>query len=541
VKLEFEMTSANQAVPRLLYHTLSATLHPSNTTDSVLTIRFSTPVRIESLRIIPEGVPTLSGIGCTYPSNFTAKVLFNVSPSNPVNALSGTTLDYDDKGWEQDYKIGMPEGVSTRMVIIVGKIDRLSLSVYGYASGLTEATDVSMADKQETAEGAMEKEDWSWISDWAGGVPNLVQMLVGGVSPDKREKAMDCLQLLAEVDPTINDQIIRHPTAISYLRAHDSAPRPLLQNLCDDPRYALHPNLRDLLPYGHRYKALVEGSEASRRDAAWALIPDEGAFLVLQELGIGDWTKREDSSGLSRLGKLFDILEGWEGTKEGFNVGLGLLLNGIGSDWSSSLVRWITPLLVKSRVFGGNHAIGIPLTYSREVITALIQCPPIISDKPFLPIATSLAPPNLPQLHPSDPLRNAFQLTPPPSFPTETPAERELSRFADSLRSPNNGYTHSLTPSQLLSVLAPELLHSLSTARQPPFGLAPVAGISQSQNSASASAFAGKVYSSHDFRSRAVIGEGPSGPIIGGAGLGISGNRGESRPASRHVDAYLAR
>jgi hypothetical protein len=535
------MTSANQAVPRLLYHTLSATLHPSNTTDSVLTIRFSTPVRIESLRIIPEGVETLSGIGCTYPSNFTAKVLFNVSPSNPVNALSGTTIDYDDKGWEQDYKIGMPEGISTRMMVIVGKIDRLSLSVYGYASGLTETTDLSMADTQEKAEGAMDREDWSWISRWAGGVPNLIQMLVAGVSPDKREKAMDCLELLAEVDPTINDQIIQHPTAISYLRAHDSTPRPLLQALYDDLKYALHPNLRDLLPYGHRYKALVEGSEASRRDAAWALIPDEAAFTVLQELGTGDWTKRDELSGSSRLGKLLDTLDGWEGTKEGFNVGLGLVLRGIGSDWSPTFARRITPLLVKSRVFGGIHAVDIPLTYSREVITALVQLSSTIDGEPTLSIATSLAQPYLSELHPSDPLRIAFQPTTPPFFPTETPTERELSRFADSLQSPNNGYTHSLTPSQLLSVLAPELLHSLSTARQPPFGLAPVVGISQSQNSASASAFAGKVYSSHDFRSRAVAGEGPSGPIIGGAGLGISGNRGESRPASRHVDAYQAR
>jgi hypothetical protein len=535
------MTSANQAVPRLLYHTLSASLHSSNTPDSVLTVRFSTPVRIESIRIIPEGVSTLSGIGCTYPSRFTARVLFNVSPSNPVNALSSTTINYVDKGWEQDYKIGMPEGVSTRMMVIVGKIDRLSLSVYGYASGLTEATDVSMADKQETAEGTMEKEDWSWISDWAGGVPNLIQMLVGGVSPDKREKAMDCLELLAEVDPTINDQLIQHPTAISYLRAHDLAPRPLLQNLYDDPRYALHPNLRDLLPYGHRYRALVDGSEESRRDAAWALIPDEGAFTVLHQLGIGDWTKREETSGSSRVGKLLDVLDGWDDRKEGFNDGLGLLLRGIGSSWSPSLARRVTPLLVKSRVFGGTQAIDIPLTYSREVVTALIQLSSTIDGEPILSIASSLAQPYLSELHPSDPLRNAFQPTPPPSFPSETPAERELSRFADSLRSPNNGYTHSLTSSQLLCVLAPELMHSLSTARQPPFGLAPVVGVSQSQNLASASAFAGKVYSSHDFRSRAVAGEGPSGPIIGGAGLGISGNRGESRPASRHVDAYLAR
>jgi hypothetical protein len=539
------MASTNQAVPRLLYHTHSATLHPSNTPDSVFTIRFSTPVRIESLRITPEGVQTLSGIGCTYPSNFAAKILFNVSPSNPVNALSGTTIDYDDKGWEQNYNIEMPEGVSTRMMLIVGKIDRLSLSVYGYASGLTEATDVLMANTQEKAEGekesAKEREDWGWVSDWAGGVPNLIQMLVGGVSPDKREKAMDCLELLAEVDPTINDQIIQHPTTISYLRAHDSAPRPLLQNLYDNPKYALHPNLRDLLPYGHRYKALVEGSGECRRDAAWTLIPDEGAFTVLQELGVGDWTKCDKSSGSSRLGKLLDVLEGWKGSKEGFSVGLKLLLSGIGADWSPRLARRATPLLVKLRVFGGRLAADIPLSYSREVVTALIQIAPIIAGKPTLPIVTSLAQPYLQALHPADPLRNAFQPLPPPSFPSETPVERELSRFAQSLQIPNNGYTHSLTPSQLLSVLAPELLHSLSTARQPPFGLQPVVGISQSQNSASASAFAGKVYSSHDFRSRAVVGEGPSGPLIGGAGLGISANRGESRPASRHVDAYLAR
>ena len=539
------MTSATQAVPRLLYHTLSATLHPSNTTDSVFTVRFSQPVRIDSLRIVPEGVQTLSGIGCTYPSNFTAKVLFNVSPSNPVNALSSTTIDYDDKGWEQDYKIGMSEGVSTRMMVIVGKIDRLSLSVYGYPSGPTEATDVSMADKQEKVEGveasAKEKEDWTWISDWAGGVHNLIQMLVGGVPPDKREKAMDCLELLAEVDPTIKDEIIQQPTAISCLRAHDSATRPLLQALCDDPKYALHPNLRDLLPYRHRYKTLVEGSEASRRHAAWGLIPDEAAFTVLHQLGIGEWTERDESSGSSRLGKLLDVLEQWEGSKEGFNVGLELLISGIRQDWSACLARRITPLLVKSRVFGGSHAVDIPLTYSREVVTALIQTPPIIAREPTLSIATSLAQPYQQELHPSDPLRTAFEHTASPSFSTETPAERELSRFADSLQFPDNGYTHSLTPSQLLSVLAPELFRSLSTARQPPFGLAPIVGASQSQMSASASAFAGKVYSSHDFRSRAVVGEGLSGVVVGNAGVGVSTNRGESRPASRHVDAYQAR
>lgn len=530
-----------QSIPRLLYHNLSATLHPSNSSDSVHTIRFSTPVRIESLRIIPEGVQTLSGIGCTYPSQFTAKVLFNVSPSNPVNALSGTTVHYEDKGWEQDYNIGMPESVSTRMMVIVGKIDRLSISVYGYGDRAAQGRDVLRDDNISKFAGENEREDWSWASEWAGGIPGLIQMLIGGVTPEKRGKALDCLELLAEVDPTMNDQIIQHPTAFSYVRAHDSVPRPLVQHLYDNPKYALHPNMRDLLPHGHRYKALIEGSQESRKNAAWALLPDEGALTVLEQLGIGDWTVRDESSGSSRLGRLLDVLDGWEGTNRGYNLGMDILLGGIGSEWSSSLARRIPPLIVKSHLRGGDHPIGIPLSYSQEVVTSLVQIPLNIAGKPTLPVVKFLAQPYLPALHSSNPLRTAFQPTPPSILSQATPAERDLSRFSESVHTPVNGYTHTLTPSQLLSVLAPELLHSLSTARDPPFGIPRMAGSSHIQNSASASAFAGKVYTSHDFRSRAVVSEGVSGGLLGGAGLGIGGNRGESRPASKHVDAYLTR
>lgn len=533
------MTPKHQ-VPRLLYHNLSATLHPSHTSDSVHTIRFSTPVRISSIRITPEGVDTLSGIGCTYPSKFTAKVLFNVSPSNPVNALSGTTIDYDNKGWDQDYEIGMSEGVSTRMMVIVGKIDRLSLSVYGCAAREAGATDPPMAEHEE--KGIMEiigKEDWNWVSDWAGGVPNLIQMLMGQVSPNKKEKAMKCLELLAELDPTVNDQVIERPEAISYLQAQKSPHRPLLENLYNDPKYAFHPHLHDLLPDGHRYKALVEGSDASRRDAAWRLIPDEGAFVVLKELGLGEWMLRVDYSGSSRLFRLLETLEEWKGTDQGFEYGLDLLLNGTGQEWSPTLARRVSPLLVRSRILGSNHDLEIPLAYSREVVTALIDMPPIIAGKNTTSITASFARPYLETLHSTDPLRKAFQPSPPPSLPKVTSSDRDSSRFAESLQSPGNGYSHSLTPSQLLNVLAPELLHSLTTARQPPFGLSPTIRSDGSQLSASASAFAGKVYSSHDFRTRQLLGDQVSGVTAGNTGLGISGNRGESRPASRHVDDYV--
>ena len=537
------MPDTTNPIPRLVYHNLAPTLHPSNTDESVLTIRFSSPIRIESIRITPEGVDSLTGIGSTYPSQFTARVLFNVSPSNPVNALSTTNIAFDgSSGWEQDYQIGMPEGVSTRMMVIVGKIDRLSLSVYGYGAGTMSTTKGPIVEKEGSAD-MVNKEDWSWVSNWAGGVNGLLQLLDAKVASDKREEAIECLELLGEVDPTVYDQLVQQVSAIAYLETLDtSSPSPLIQILYKDPIYALHTNLRHRLPDGHRYRASVDGSEESRRDAAWALLPDEGALLILQEVGPGDWSLGDKVSGTSRRSALTRHLEGWKGSKKGYELGLDLLVDGIGSGWSSSLVRMITPLLVKSRIRTGTRSIDIPLLYSSEVVTALVDYPLVIDAQSTLAVTATLAVRYLQNLDLSDPLRTAFKPTTTSIPQGHTPDERAISRFIQSLQSPNNGYTHSLSPEQLLSALAPELLRSLSTARQPLFGLAPVKGPTHSQTLASASAFAGKVYSSHDFRSRQVTAEtSTADAAAGGVGLGVSSTiRGESRPASRHVDDYVA-
>jgi hypothetical protein len=540
------MANATKPIPRLLYHNLTPILHPSNSDESVLTIRFSSPVRIDAIRIIPEGVNSLTGIGSTYPSQFTARVLFNVSPSNPVNALSTTNITYDgESGWEQDYQIGMPEGISTRMMVIVGKIDRLSLSVYGYGSGTTSVIGHSEEEMDHASIGKVEKEDWSWVSSWAGGINGLLQLLDTKLEPDKRTRALECLELLGEVDVTIYDRLVQHTSAIMYLQALDasspSSPSHLMQRLYDVPKYALHENLRHRLLIGHRYQPLVDGTEDCKRDAAWALLPDEGALRVLRDVEPGDWSSRHKVSGSSRRSGLIKHLDEWEGSDEGYEIGLDLLLNGIGSEWSSNLVRRVTPLLVRSRIVNHARTIDIPLCFSREVVTVLIAYPSVIDGKSALPTTTALAERYVQNLDPSDPLRTAFQPTAPPVHDGHTLDERVVSRFAKSLQSPDNGYTHSLTPEELLSVLAPELLRSLSTARQPPFGLPPIRGPTHSQTLASASTFAGKVYSSHDFRSRTVTAEAPAaGPMSGGVGLGVSSVRGESRPASRHVDDYLA-
>ena len=151
------------------------------------------------------------------------------------------------------------------------------------------------------------------------------------------------------------------------------------------------------------------------------------------------------------------------------------------------------------------------------------------------------------------------------------PSGRALQRFTDALDHPYRptGLVHSLTPSQILSAIAPNLLKSLSSAREPPFGIPPSTTTRQPMGSgagsASASAFAGKVYTSHEFRTREAsnnttgLSSGATGSSMdmsagvgmgsgsgSGAGLGAGAGTGglgvnalkASRPASRHVDEY---
>jgi len=52
-----------KTTPRLLYHNPSAIPYPTNTSNTLLTIRFPTALRISSIRISPEGVSSFTGPG----------------------------------------------------------------------------------------------------------------------------------------------------------------------------------------------------------------------------------------------------------------------------------------------------------------------------------------------------------------------------------------------------------------------------------------------------------------------------------------------
>jgi hypothetical protein len=92
------------------------------------------------------------------------------------------------------------------------------------------------------------------------------------------------------------------------------------------------------------------------------------------------------------------------------------------------------------------------------------------------------------------------------------------------LASPSSSLALTPTPAALLSVLAPGLLAALATAPAPPLGIAPVL---PSGTRGSASDYAGKVYSAHEFRRER--------DTVSGLGIGLAG---VGRKASRHVDDF---
>jgi hypothetical protein len=267
---------------------------------------------------------------------------------------------------------------------------------------------------------------------------------------------------------------------------------------------------------------------------------------MLEELGPGDLSLEDRASGLSKISRLVQVLEQWEGPVEGFEIGLDLLLGGIGGSWSSYLARRIPNLIVTSNIKGGSRDLNAPEQFSRDVLMSLLGIAPLIDGTATFGTVSELASRYTSNLSPTDPLVAAFQtppILPTPSEPVTADA-RQVHRFSQALHSSPNALVHSLTPNQILEALAPDLLASLKTAREPMFGLSSSNGAPGHQDT-SASAFAGKVYSSHEFRSRPNVSANLATPAGSGSepgtGLGAGNARLESRPASRHVDDYLAR
>ena len=58
----------------------------------------------------------------TYPPRWTGKVFFNVSDSYPVNGLTSCEVVYEECGYELDYPVDMPDGVSVQEISCMSQL-----------------------------------------------------------------------------------------------------------------------------------------------------------------------------------------------------------------------------------------------------------------------------------------------------------------------------------------------------------------------------------------------------------------------------------
>ncbi|WWD03175.1 hypothetical protein V865_001222 [Kwoniella europaea PYCC6329] len=601
--------------PSLIYHSLNPTLYPTNNAnETLLVVRFNGPTRISSVRVIPEGVGIgnlarqdvneKGNVGTTYPPQFTAQLLFNISPSNPVNALASTTIEVIPREHALDYPIDMPIGVTTRMMMLRSPAQKLSLSIYGYQGDslntIEEQSQLPITRAQPVHSARQTKkvgEDFSWLYTWSGpSPPSLFSLLDESVPLQISNRAIECLTLLAQVQvqsqaqpgalsPSVISLLLDKPTALRYIMTTDSLSAiPLKDRMLSDPESALHPNISPYLPTDHPL-ALI--SKATRTEERHSLAMkklsssvsesglDVGALIALQDISEHELLNVETGKEKSNLMRLMELANDMiskidKGIEQDETVGcLGKILDILNKSYrherlNEYLARNLPRLVVwyNLRQADGKRKLEIPLDYSQEVIRSLGEIrSQIIDGQSTKFLCDELAGKYLDKVDDEDPLKKIFtneSSTQTLSQDVDTDIEvdadqRRLNRLSQSLLTSSfnsSSLIHSITPSELISLLSPELYKSLSTSRTPPFGITP--SVQSSEMEQGAKSFAGKVYTHHEFRRDR---NDPSSSLGSGYGLGISGATmggmggmgglgavssagGGGRAASRHVDSW---
>ncbi|OWZ76374.1 hypothetical protein C365_05200 [Cryptococcus neoformans Bt85] len=558
--------------PQLLYHSSSPSLYPTNTSSSLLVLRFSGPVRVSSVRITPEGVRCPDGSGVTYPPNWTGQLLFNVSLSKPVNALVSTNITYKAALHPVDYPIDMPQGTTSRMMMLRAPVEKLSISIYGYTDEppVGDPKQENAGEGKRPSETALEKEDTSWLWRWAGDSPDcLIDLLNAYTRPELISRTLECLDLLSDLDHSIIPSLFERPNALEYLFRIPTST--FSSKIKDNYKWAFHPSVEPLLPTNHPFVPLLEPDTSARHAAAWQRLSlGKAALACLIDLGArvkeDDLMRVEKGEEKSNLARLLEMGEKFaqDEDDEGLNMMLDLLNSAeleivdsiIAQEYLARTVPRLSVIAIALSKNGNGRGNGtmrdlkIGEEHARLVVNALLLCSTeIINGKLTYPIARKLAEPYLPHLELSDPLRIAFTASHPSPTPDvlsdPDPTARALARLSHAISSsssstlssfaldpsilssfppsfPSSSITHILPPSTLLTFLAPHLTSTLSTAISPPFGIQPSATYT-SPEMQGANVWAGKVYTSHEFRSRELV----------GLGIGPGG-----RAASKHVDEY---
>ncbi|EUC67388.1 hypothetical protein RSOL_510450 [Rhizoctonia solani AG-3 Rhs1AP] len=107
----------------------------------IATIRFSTPVILQTIRIVPTGISAFKNVkdyvGETTPPQFSLRIYSNAlmlpTDAEPKpkasNTLLSTQLDYVDEMLDWDFAVSPP--ASSRLVIFQGSFKKLTIAIYG--------------------------------------------------------------------------------------------------------------------------------------------------------------------------------------------------------------------------------------------------------------------------------------------------------------------------------------------------------------------------------------------------------------------------
>ncbi|KAF9006670.1 hypothetical protein BDQ17DRAFT_1352181 [Cyathus striatus] len=113
--------------------------------SSLAAIRFAAPVRVSSIRVFPHGAQPFTQlpdiVSETEPDAFYLDVFFNAIPVQPnsqtdskekqraPNALLPTAIAY--AGGQMDFTVDIGTEYTTRLMIVKGKFEKLSMAIYG--------------------------------------------------------------------------------------------------------------------------------------------------------------------------------------------------------------------------------------------------------------------------------------------------------------------------------------------------------------------------------------------------------------------------
>ncbi|KAL1408031.1 hypothetical protein Q8F55_004828 [Vanrija albida] len=451
----------------------------------VAAVRFSTPMRLASVRVVPAGVVYPGGVGATSAEPFAADVWLNVSPSDPINALARTALHVEPGPHSVDYALDMPEGTTTRLLVLrlhpPGTALTLSLYAHSPAASATADADAS----QLALSGPTELP----LPDTAALLSALAARLPG---------AYPTAEVAARTERLRLADALAHPAALAALLADpgaDAAVASLLGlDAHPDPRAALSALARLDAPNAVEYPrtaaplATVLALARAQRDSAH---PQAGAALA------------------TVVGRLAALLPA-----------------------SPAIARTLAAALPALAAHAAARGADVALPGSLEPRAAVAALLPLLAGSTpagisTAPAAAALARPFVARLDPADPLRLAW------ASPIPSPAlasSSEATRLARALDTPaaSSSLLHTPSAPELLALLAPALAATLAHAREPPLGIpSALPRVVASGAAASASDYAGKVYSAHEFRRER--------ETVSGLGVGASG---VGRKASRHVDEF---